>query len=236
MRLPVPVVALAILLAAAQPTRAQVVVPPPVIEDQVTLSLSVEDWVRTESAKVSLVVDAAGQGAEAATLRDELVKVARGIADKADWRIVALDRQPDSAGLDRWRAVLEARLPEAQLANLADRAKKASRPGLQVQIGAVEFDPTLAELEAARGTLRANIYRQVNAELERLKQAFPDRAFRVGRVDFAEEVVTVPEPKYARTMMAEAAGAPMPVQAGVQDKLILTARVTLSSFAAPPKP
>ncbi len=230
------VAAIAALLATASPALAQTIVPPPVIEDQVTLSLTVEDWVRSETAKVSLVVDAAGQGAEAATLRQELVKVARGIAEKAEWRIVALDRQPDSAGLDRWRAVLEARLPEALLANLGERAKKASRPGLQVQVGGVAFDPTLAEIEAARGELRARIYGQVNAELERLKQAFPDRGYRVGRVDFGEEFVPVPEPKYARTMMAEAAGAPMPVEPGVQDRLRLSARVTLSSFAVPPKP
>lgn len=238
MRLPLPAAALAILLASAQPALAQVVVPPALLQDQVTLVLTVEDWVRAESAKVSLVVEAAGQGAEAATLRDELVKVARGIADKADWRIVALDRQPDSAGLDRWRAVLEARLPEAQLANLADRTKKASRPGLQVQIGAVEFEPTLAELEAARSTLRATIYQQVTAELERLKAAFPDRAFRVGRVDFQDHA----QPKFGSqedfrvSMATDAAGAPMPVQSGVQDKLTLIARVTLASFAPPPKP
>lgn len=223
--------------APAVPALAQAGLPPPVVEDQVTLSLTVEDWVRSETAKVALTVDAAGQGTEAATLRDELAKAARAVADKADWRIVSLVRQPDNAGLDRWHAVIEARLPEAQLANLGDRVKKASRPGLQVQVGGVDFEPTLAEIEAARGELRARVYKQVDAELDRLKAAFPDRAYRVGRIDFGEEFMPMPEPRHTPVaVMAEVGGAAPAVGPGVQDRLRLTARVALSAFAVPPKP
>lgn len=223
-------------LTVSVPALAQMVPPPPVL-DTVSLALSAEDWVKSETALVTLVVDAAGNGADAGTLRGDLVKVAGSVADKADWRIVRLDRVPDQAGLDRWQAELQARLPEAQLSNLAERTKKASRPGLQVQVGAVAFDPTLAEMEAARGALRDQLYRRVNAELAKLKTAFPDRDFRVGGIDFTE--YEVPQLLPTPMMRATAVGKFVKeeaVQTGVQEKLRITARVILSAFAKAPAP
>ncbi|WP_114394911.1 hypothetical protein [Oleisolibacter albus] len=221
-------------LTVSVPALAQMA--PPVL-DTVSLTLSAEDWVKSETALVTLVVDAAGNGTDAGTLRGDLVKVAGAVADKADWRIVRLDRVPDQAGLDRWQAGLQARLPEAQLSNLAERTKKASRPGLQVRVGAVAFDPTLAEMEAAKGALRDQLYRRVNEELAKLKTAFPDRDFRVGGVDFMEyePPQPVPAPMMRATAVESFAKADA-VQGGVQEKLRITARVTLSAFAKAPAP
>lgn len=212
---------------------AQSVVQP--VTDSVSLNLSVEDWVKTETALVSLIVDVAGASANGGTVRSEILKAVAGLADKAEWRITAMDTQSDSAGLERWQAELQARLPEGQLAALGERAKKASRPGLQVRVGGVAFDPTLAELETARGALRGRLYAQVDAELKRLNAAFPGRTYRVGAIDFFEQ--SSPQPMMVqgsrvKAMMAEAA--PMADAApGVQDKLVLGARVTLSAFASP---
>ena len=206
---------------------------PPPITDSVSLNLSLEDWVKTETALVTLVVNVAGQGG-GGTLRTDILKAVAGVSDRAEWRFVALDQQSDEAGLDRWQAQLQARLPEAQLASLAERAKKASRPGLQVQVGGVAFDPTLAETEATRATLRDRLYAQVNAELKRLNTAFPGRNYRVGAIDFFEQ--SQPRPM----MMAVRSGAKMMEAApmadalpGVQDRLVVGARVTLSAFATP---
>lgn len=228
-----PALALTAGLMAAAPAGAQIV-QPPVFIDTVSLSLEAEDWVKTETARVSLIVDAAGSGAEASQLRPELLKAAAAVADKAEWRILRLDRRQDEAGLDRWQAELEARLPEAQLTGLADRAKKVSRPGLQVRIGGVAFDPTLAETEAVRSRLREELYGKVTAELGRLAKVFPDRQFRVAGIDFSEE----PMPKLMSSRMAMAPARGMEaadlVEEGVQEKLHLTARVTLGAFAVPP--
>jgi hypothetical protein len=233
--------ALLSLPLAAAPAFAQsapVVVGRAPVSDNVTLNLSVEEWVKTETARVTLVVDAASNGAEnSGTLRADILKAVAGVADKAEWRITRMDQQSDSAGLERWQAELEARLPESQLAALADRTKKASRPGLQVRVGEVAFEPTLAETEAARAKLREQIYAKVNDEVKRLKAAFPGRDYRVGQINFAERTdVMVTGSRAKREMMVAAAPMAADVMAGVQDKMVVTANITLSSFATPPAP
>lgn len=227
--------ALASLLAAAVPAvSAQTIAPPPVT-DTVSLNLSVEDWVKTETALVTLVVDIAGNG-NGGTVRTDVLKAVAGIADKAEWRIVAMNPQYDSAGLERWQAQLQARLPEGQLAALGDRAKKASKPGQQVRVDNIAFDPTLAEVEATRGNLRTKLYAQVDGELKRLNAAFPGRTYRVGKIEFFDMQNIAVSGYRAKAEMAVAAPpAPMAdAMPGVQDKLAMSARVTLSVFAPQP--
>jgi len=209
--------------------------PWPPVSDQVSLTLSAEEWVKTETALVTLAVNAAGDAADAAGLRTSLLSTARAVSDQGEWRIVQMDRRQDEAGLERWTATLEARLPESQLSGLAEKTRKASRPGLQVRVAGVRFDPTLAEMEATRSALRGRIYAQVTAELAALNQAFGDRQFRIASVDFFDsQPVPEPQPRlYARAAAAES----MPqadLAEGVQEKVVLTARVTLGAFASPP--
>jgi len=233
MRFTLPVLAMAAGLALAAPAKAQVVIPPQPFVDMVSMSLSAEDWVKTETALVTLVVDAAGTSEQSSNLRADIVKVAGAVAEKADWRIVRLDSRRDETGLERWQAEVQARLPEPQLAGLTEKAKKASRPGLQVTVGQVRFEPTLAEIEAAKGKLRAEIYTRVNEELKRLEQAFPDRDYRVSTVDFFDPEM-FPQPMHEPRMMAAESMAKADVQSGVQDKLRITARIMLGAFALPP--
>ncbi|MBP7339998.1 hypothetical protein [Niveispirillum sp.] len=223
--------ALATLLVTAIPAVSAQPVPPPV-SDTVSLNLSAEEWVKTETALVTLVVDIAGNG-NSGTVRNDVLKAVAGVADRIEWRITALNPQSDSAGLERWQALLQARLPESQLASLGDRAKKASKPGQQVRVDSIAFDPTLAEMEATRGALRDKIYTQVNAELKRLNAAFPDRTYRVGKIEFGD-VGSVAVQAYRKSEMMVAAAPQMAdAMPGVQDKLVMNARITLAVFAAP---
>ncbi|OYQ35783.1 hypothetical protein CHU95_05755 [Niveispirillum lacus] len=225
--------ALASLLVTAGPAvSAQNVASP--VTDTVTLTLSAEEWVKTETALVTLVVDLAGNG-NSGTVRNDVLKAVAGIADRADWRIIALNPQSDSAGLERWQALLQARLPENQLASLGDRAKKASKPGQQVRVDNMAFDPTLAETEATRAILRDKIYTQVNAELKRLNDAFPGRTYRVGMIQFGDvNSISVSGYRKSEMMVAAAPSAPMAdALPGVQDKLEMNARITFSVFATP---
>ncbi|MBJ7416577.1 MAG: hypothetical protein JHC88_14195 [Niveispirillum sp.] len=224
--------ALASLLFTAVPVVSAQTLPVQPAIDTVSFNVSVEDWVKTETALVTLVVDIAGNG-NGGTVRSDVLKAVAGIADRAEWRIVAMNPQSDSAGLERWQAQLHARLPEGQLSALGDRAKKASKPGLQVRVGGVAFDPTLAETEETRSALRDKIYAKVNAELKRLNAAFPGRNYRAGDISFTEQRMAMPASAY-REKMVMAAAAPMAdALPGVQDQMVLEARVTLSAFAAP---
>ncbi|MGQ3049697.1 MAG: hypothetical protein ACT6Q8_23205 [Niveispirillum sp.] len=224
--------ALASLLFTAVPVVSAQTLPVQPVIDTVSFNVSVEDWVKTETALVTLVVDIAGNG-NGGTVRSDVLKAVAGIADKAEWRIVAMNPQSDSAGLERWQAQLRARLPEGQLSALGDRAKKASKPGLQVRVGGVAFDPTLAETEETRSTLRDKIYAKVNAELKRLNAAFPGRNYRAGDISFTEQRMAMPASAYREKMVMAAAPQMADALPGVQDQMVLEARVTLSAFATP---
>ena len=113
-----PPLALCLPLLLASPAWAQV--PPPVM-DQVVLDLTAEDWVGTETARVTVSADAAATGTDAGTQRTDLLRAVDGLAPDAEWRIVGFDRSTDQAGLERWRAVAEARLTENALAGLANK-------------------------------------------------------------------------------------------------------------------
>jgi hypothetical protein len=222
--------ALFLTLATTPPAWAQV--PPPVM-DQVVLDLTAEDWVGTETARVTVSADAAASGADAGTQRSDLLTAINGLTPGTQWRIVSFDRSTDQAGLERWRAVAEARLAENALGGLADKARQASRPGLQLRIASIEFTPTLIETEAVRARLRAEIYGKAASELKALEQSFPGRKFRMGNIDFVDQ----PPMAYARKTREDTqpmAMAAAPAQDGpvsVSEKLVMRARVILSAVA-----
>ncbi|GIL39396.1 hypothetical protein [Roseiterribacter gracilis] len=203
------------------------------IQDQVVLSLAVEDWVPTQTARVVLNAEAAIQGADAGKTRDELLAAAKKTA-AGDWRITRFDRSTDQAGLERWSALLETRLAESALGGLADRAKQGSRPGLQLTIGQIDFTPTLAESEAARAKLREQLYKRATEELQRLNAAAGDRKFRIARIDFGM-VQLQPRPMMAnaRTTTADKV---LPFQAAggemeLSQKATMNANVTFGANA-----
>lgn len=212
---------------------AAVVVPPPVM-DEVVLHLSAEDWVTTEAARVAVAIEATATAADAGTgMRDELLAAATSLAPDAEWKVVTFDRFSDPSGLERSRAVVETRLPEQGLGGLADKARQASRPGLQVRIEQIEFTPLLAEIEAVRKRLRAEVYARVGEEMAALQSAFPQRSYRVGSIRFLDERLPMPPmPMMARANEAasfKAADAPVP--AGVSEKLRISADIVLSAVA-----
>lgn len=233
------------LLLNPGPASLAQMAPPPVTDD-INLSLQVEDWVKAESARIILVIDTAGQAGGLS--RADLLKAAEAVVDRTDWRVIAMDKVSDSAGLDRWRAMLETRLPEGRLAGLAERAKRASKPGQQVRVASVRFEPTLQEMEGARATLRSKLYARIKDEIALLQQTFPDRHYRVQSLRFNEEnrserefgpppAPFIPPPEIqitqpVRTEMIEEAS-PVSGGGGQEDKLIVQAMVSLGAFAAP---
>jgi hypothetical protein len=208
--------------------------PPPT--DAIVLSLSAEDFVRTETAEVVVTAEAAATGVDAGAgtgkARADLLAAVRGLAPEGDWQLVRFTPSTDSAGLERWYAEAQARLPETALGSLGERARSSSRPGLQLRVDRIEFAPTLAEVEAAKARLRAEIYRRAGEELATVNKAYEGRAFRIGSVRFEEPGQPRPMPQMMRAAPADAAAAKVE-SLPVGDKLRLSAQVTLR--AVPPK-
>jgi hypothetical protein len=198
--------------------------------DTVVLELSAEDFVRTETAEVVVVAEAAATGADTGKARADLLAAVRGLAPEGDWRLVRFAPSTDSAGLERWYAEAQARLPEGSLGGLAERARGASRPGLQLRVDRIEFMPTLAEVEAAKARLRAEVYRRAREEAETLNRVYQGRAFRIGSIGFVEgDGAPRPKPMMRAAPTAEMAAAPEPLPVG--DRLRLDARVVLRAEA-----
>lgn len=223
------ILALAPIALAAAPAAA--FEPRPVM-DQVVLSLSAEDWVEAEEARVIVAIDAALPGSDAASVRTEMLGALDKLAADGEWRFLSFDRFQDESGLERWRARAQARLPETALGGIANRADDASRPGLQVRVENTDFSPTLAEIEAVEADLRSELYERAREELDRLNQVFPDRDYRVATIDFLNQgyhpMMDRGQPMMA---MSRAEMAPAPMQGGsglsVSQKLTMTAQIVL---------
>jgi hypothetical protein len=224
-------------LAAAQNSGPIIAYPPQ--NDTVSVSLALEDWVETQSARTELAIDASLPGSDAGKARSSMLDAVKTLASGAEWRFTSFDRNQDASGLEHWHAVLEARLPEAKLGGLADRAKQASKPGLQINVQNVDFTPTLAETETARAKLRGEMYKRVNEALAQLNQAEPDRKYRIARIAFSDrQAVPLNEAMVAgRRSAMPMAAAPMDekVDGGeafsLSEKVKVHADVTFSALA-----
>lgn len=226
-----PILLLASGAAAAQ--EATTIIRPPPVMDEVTMELSAEDWVVTETALVTVAADAAATGSQTGVARSDLLAAVSGLVPDAEWRVVSFDRFTDQAGLDRWQAVAEARLPETEVGGLGEKAKELSRPGLQLRVRSIEFTPTLAETEAVRARLRAEIYRRAGEEIASLERSFGDRDFRIGAIRFQENgMPPMPMPAMmSRGAMPEAMDKAAAAPVSVSEKMRVTAYVVLSTLA-----
>jgi hypothetical protein len=220
--------ALVLACAAGLPARAQIIQP----RDEIVLNLSAEGWVETRTARVVAVADVAIAGENRGAVRDRMLAALKTLSPDADWRLSNFMRQQDPAGLERWRVTAETRLPEAALGGLDGRAKQQSQPGLQLRIQAVQFTPTLEEREAALGSLRNQLYAQAKEEAARVAKLWPERNFRVARIEIGSPAYFAPPRLAAQAMAEQAAPDAASIDAGdavsVAQKLTLQATVTLT--------
>lgn len=240
----------ALLLLAALflslPVRAIAEEPKP--DDRVIFDLSAEDWVSTKTARVTISVEAAVTSNTAGTMRATMTKAVNDVV-KAEWRLVSFNRDQDNAGMERWSAEFEARVPETDLSGLHENAKKLSKAGMQLSISNIDFSPTLDEMQTAYNQLRTKIYKMANEQLSVLNTALPGRTYRIALINFTSfnDISTSPPTMptvtrgFAEAGIALKASSPMPAVPAPSmersEKINLTARVVLAVTApghAPP--
>ena len=207
-------------------------------DDTVGYSVAAEDWVTTKTVHVTLNVEAAVTAATAGSMRADMQKAVEDVA-KSDWRLVGFTRGQDQTGLDRWSAVFESRLPESSLGSLADATKKASKPGMQLAVGNVDFDPTLDETQAIEAGLRTRLYKQASDQLVALNTAFPGRSYRVSQITF-DSGVNTPAPRMARPMLMRVNGSSASAQSSDSaemahsEKMTMTANIVYAALPSAP--
>ncbi|NDE90350.1 MAG: hypothetical protein EB059_04320 [Alphaproteobacteria bacterium] len=178
-------------------------------DDVISVNLSTEGWVQAKAARVTVSVNAAVVGDKASGTRDAMIKAVADLAPKADWRLTSFNRSQDQTGIEQWSAIFEARLPEAELGGIQQKAKTASKAGMQIAVQNIDFMPSLAETESVRADIRKNLMAQATKELENINAAYPDRKFRIAQINFGgAQQIMMPHMMMKREMMGGSMSAP----------------------------
>ncbi|MBS0357671.1 MAG: hypothetical protein JSS53_00150 [Proteobacteria bacterium] len=197
--------------------------------NQVMFQVTGEQWVKTDSAKVNVTVNATQTQAGLEKVRQEILAHLGKIAE-VEWHITRFDRSQDSSGLEHLAVDAEARVPAAQLDNLREKAKSVSQAGATYQISNVDYTPSLDEMEQAKSQLRVALYEKIKQELARLNTAYPQQAFTIHTINFLPIYYGAPRGgpvglNMVRTMAEPAAAEPIVVS----NQIKMTATVYLAT-------
>jgi len=151
--------------------------------DDINLSFTVEDWINSNTAEVTMTVNASTEGQDGLDLRTEIKEALESLVD-TEWRFIDISRNTGRSGLEEWNVTAQARVEEKDLNNLPSRAKELGRKGLQYRVGNVDFTPTKTQFEDLYRHLRSKINELIKTELSTLETELPDRKWRVGAVNY----------------------------------------------------
>lgn len=194
--------------------------------NKVLYQTSVEEWVTTQTAEVTVSVNASLNEEKLAKAHGDILNKLSKIA-KSDWHITQFNRNPNESGLEQLQVMAQTRLPETALSNLREQAKSVSQPGETFKIETVAFEPTLQEIESTRSQLRGMVYHQVQQELTELNKLYPTQKYVVHTIDFLEGMTPRPRMGGNMAVMDTMAAAAMPVT--VANKMRVSAKVVLVS-------
>lgn len=196
----------------------------------VSLELNADQWVTTQTALVSIGVNATVTGGGLEKMQSTVLSKLNQISNKGEWHIISFNRSLSQSGLEQVQITAQARLPSADLSGLRDRAKAITKPGETYTLDNVEFIPSESELREANKNLRSAIYQQAKNEIDALNKVNPDQHYYLHNVDFIGRIVPLSTPQ---PMMYKAAGigamASNASTISVGNKLIVTATVVLAS-------
>jgi hypothetical protein len=196
--------------------------------DEVRLELSTRREVIADTVRVTVTANVSVTGEDTARVRGMLNEALSSVVP-GDWIISAVTRQVDEAGMERVHVVTSLRMPEHQAAGLADRLKRASRPGLALQLGEVRYQPPRTELDRVERELRGHLYREAQREADLLNEVLPDaqRRWSIGEVDFGDDLRSRAGRGSASMHMIEAAEADDGPDLSTGTRIAVTASVTL---------
>ena len=215
-------------LIIIQPTYANVD-NPKLMLDKISFTVSAKQWVQTNSAKVTVNINATLSQTNLVKARSEIMSQLNQIA-KGEWHLTSFNRGQDNSGLEKLNAQAEIRINQSQLTDLYKNAKDVSKPGMKYDIGSIEFKPSLKEIESVKNDLRSKLYHQINQEIKNINKAYPEQSYSVNRLVFLDG--DTPQPmKQAknREYMTLAAVQSTSAELSVSDSLIMSAVVEVAS-------
>lgn len=218
------------ILAAINPLTAIAKKPAPLLLDKIVFQISAKQWVSTQTALLTVHVNAALSGADLVKARADIMSNLGKIAS-GDWHITQFDRSQDNSGLDKLYVQAQVRVPQASLTDIYQSAKNVSKPGATYGVTNVEFKPSLEDVQAAKLQLREQLYKLVNDEMNRMNKVYSSQHYSVNHLIVTEGDVVVPlQPRaYKAQMNTMAMEAPSAPALTVSNELIMTALVEAAS-------
>ena len=198
--------------------------------NKVNLQLSAEQWVTTQTAKVSVTVNAAVTGKGIDNIQNTILGKLKQLSNKTEWHIVSFNRYKDKSGLENVSIQSQARLPQSDLGALRTKAKSLSRPGETFKVSSIQFTPSEQEVRDANTALRNNIYMQAKKELDSVNKHYPDQKFYIHDVVFSSSPAVRPMANKAvmRSAMVSMEVSAAPLNVG--NKMTLYAQLTLAAM------
>lgn len=192
---------------------------------QVSLQLSSEEWVTTQTAKVIIVLDALLNKQQLARAQKDFQSALSRIAPEGVWHITEFSRSASKTNLEQVHAAAETRLSDKAMAGLRERVHALNTEGQTYAVQDIIYSPTLQDVSAAQARLRSQIYSQAKAEIDRLNAIYPKPGFILYNINFTN-ITIQPGPLMAKTMMtAMGRETPSPTmsQQMTQDALVVLA-------------
>lgn len=171
---------------------------PQATHNLVMYPIDVEQWVTTKTAKTTVNVNATLSKHDSGTIQQKIMADLAKVAP-TKWHITRFNRNVSSSGLETAQALAEARLSDTMLANLNAKVDKISKPGMKYSVRGIEFTPSFAEKQAAKNSLRAQVYKRVKTELTQLNQLYPKQTFMLHQINFLSTDVI--QPKHGMNML-----------------------------------
>lgn len=200
--------------------------PPPL--DEVSFTLTAQEWAKTDKAKVTIAVNAALDKMALAKMREQIMgnlnKIARG-----NWHITDFERSQDSSGLEKLYVEAEARINETALTNVNAQAQDVSQAGITYKVLNIDFTPSVADIEKVKKTLRSSIYHQAQTEITTLNTLYPDQKYAVHAIRFGEYTSSTAARAQVMMMAGDARPQSNVAANAVSNLVTLTADLDLAS-------
>lgn len=208
---------------------------PDMVLNTIEFQMSAKQWVNTQTALLSVDIHATLSDTDLVKVRSDMMSKLSKIA-AGDWHLIRFDRSQDSSGLEKLYAQAQVRISQSQLTNLYQNAKSVTKPGATYEVSAIEFKPSMEEIQQVRNQLREKLYQQTNEELARVNKVYTTQQYSLYHINFFEgdNAPALPMKSFQAAQM-NAMAAPMlaATPMTVSNELIMTAMVQLASVRPP---
>ncbi|WP_419418765.1 hypothetical protein ACNVED_09400 [Legionella sp. D16C41] len=202
--------------------------------DKVAFQVSARQWVTTQTALLTININATLTNADLVKARADIMTNLNKVAS-GDWHITQFDRSQDSSGLEKLFVEAQVRIPQAALTNVYQNAKSVSQPGSTYTISAIDFKPSIEEIQQVKAQVRQRLYKLVNAELTRLNNTYKTQHYSVSDLYILDGDNPNPTPQQPRAYQAKqmintmALGSAAAPTIAVSNEIIMSAIVEVAS-------